>query len=129
MYIYHTMFYGILFRNKWLNWIELNWIKYMAYYIRCTHHLGGEISYICPICDLRLSSKVTYGVLYMFLYMNWSYHDCSIKYSQLKIQWLWFDFPMLSNVRSYKINWKVRYDLLYLFHTTLTIILTFMRCH
>ena len=54
---------------------------------------------------------------------------CSIKYSQLKIQWLSFDCPMLSNARSYKINWRVRYDLPYLFHSTLTIRLTFMRCN
>ena len=69
-----------------------------------------------------LVQMVTYGVLYVSymtsyicFYMYWSHHACSIKYSQLKIQWLWFDFPMLSNVRSYKINWKVRYDSLYMF--------------
>ena len=77
----------------------------------------------------EISWPVSYMTSYTCLYMYWSYHACFINNSQLKIQWLWFDFPMLSNVRSYKINWKIRYDLLYLFHSTLTIRLTFMRCN
>ena len=57
---------------------------------------------------------VSYMTSYVCFYMHWSYHAFSITYSQLKT-WVWFVFPMLSNVRSYKLNWKVRYDLLYVF--------------
>ena len=43
-----------------------------------------------------------------------------MKYSQLKTQWPWFALSISSKVKCYtwcRVNWKVLYDLLYVFHT------------